>query len=328
MCRDIFALTLVFLARHNTFSKEKQSMDRSTFINALLLCLLNVIFMIAGIFLNSVVIISLRRSSQLRKKLCYFMILLLSCFDLVVVIFAHPVVLLTTIFWAMKNYNGAVKYIWEYTCIFFSGYSGIALLTLNIERFLAIKYPFLHQTAVTKRRLVLFQAFWIIIAFCSMSPLAYFYGRTVGNMVIIAYILCIFSLFVYLNYNMYTIAKSIQKGARVTRSSATLSVHYHERKERKLNLKNISTCSLVVGCYFICFFPQFVYSVLRLIRDSLPNDEHVTWLFNLWSSTLVAMNSTFNCLIFFWRNSILRREGMKIVKCLFKINNYSSNNVT
>jgi hypothetical protein len=38
-------------------------------------------------------------------------------------------------------------------------------------------------------------------------------------------------------------------------------------------------------------------------------------LFKLWSGTLVAMNSTFNCLIFFWRNSILRREGIKVVKC-------------
>jgi hypothetical protein len=25
------------------------------------------------------------------------------------------------------------------------------------------------------------------------------------------------------------------------------------------------------------------------------------------------LNSTFNCVIFFWRNSILRREGMKMV---------------
>ena len=304
-------------------------MHTSSLVSVFLLCLVNVIFMIAGIFLNSVVIVSLRRSPQLRKKLCYFMILLLSCFDLVVVFFVHPVLILATIFWSVKNYNDVVKLIWKYTCIFFSGSSGFALLTLNIERFLAIKYPFFHQTAVTKRRLVLFQAFWIIITF-SLSPLGYFYRKTGDNMAIIAYLLCTFSLFVYLNYNMYTIAKSIQKGERVAQSTCntSLSVNYHERKERKMNLKNISTCSLVVGCFFICTFPQFVYSVLRLIRDSLSNDEHVTWLFNLWSSIFVAMNSTFNCLIFFWRNSILRREGMKIVKCLFKSNNYSSNNVT
>ena len=65
-------------------------MHLSTVINASFLCLFNVALMIAGIFFNSVVIISLWRSSQLRKKLCYFMILVLSCFDLAVVAILHP----------------------------------------------------------------------------------------------------------------------------------------------------------------------------------------------------------------------------------------------
>ena len=43
-------------------------------VSASFLCVFNVAFMIAGIFLNSVVIISLRRSSQLRKKLCHFVL--------------------------------------------------------------------------------------------------------------------------------------------------------------------------------------------------------------------------------------------------------------
>jgi hypothetical protein len=36
-------------------------------------------------------------------------------------------------------------------------------------------------------------------------------------------------------------------------------------------------------------------------------------LFSLWSGTFTSLNSTFNCVTFFWRNSVLRREGMKIV---------------
>ena len=52
--------------------------------------------MIAGIFLNSVVIISLWRS-QIGKKPCYFMIRILSCFDLLVVTVTHPLLLLSTI---------------------------------------------------------------------------------------------------------------------------------------------------------------------------------------------------------------------------------------
>ena len=138
-------------------------MDSSTYINGLFLCLLNASFMVAGTFLNSVVIISLRRSSQLRKKLCYFTIVVLSCLDLAVVTITHPVLILSTIFWSMNIYQEKIKIFWDFTLILFGGFSAFAVLTLNIERFLALTYPFFHQTAVTKRRLVLFQAFWMII---------------------------------------------------------------------------------------------------------------------------------------------------------------------
>jgi hypothetical protein len=30
------------------------------------------------------------------------------------------------------------------------------------------------------------------------------------------------------------------------------------------------------------------------------------------------MNSTFNCLIFFWKNNILRTEGMKVIKNIYR----------
>ena len=40
--------------------------------------------------------------------------------------------------------------------------------------------------------------------------------------------------------------------------------------------------------------------------------------FKLWTITLVAMNSTVNCLIFFWANRNLRQEGWRVCKRMFK----------
>ena len=287
-------------------------MDSSTFINALLLCLLNASFMVAGIFLNSVVIISLWRSSQLRKKLCYFMILILSCFDLAVVTFIHPVLILSTISWSMKTLHKEIDIIWSCTSFLFAVFSMTSLLTLNIERFLALTYPFFHQTAVTKKRLVLFQAFWMIIIL-SLSPLVYVYEVIIRNILITVFVLVLLFLFIYLNYKIFIIAKSKRKDDRVTPASTATASGHQERKKRKINFKNISTCCLTVACFFICCFPQLIYSVL-LSTETVAYDRHAR-LFKLWSATFVAMNSTFNCLIFFWRNSILRREGMKIAKC-------------
>jgi hypothetical protein len=72
---------------------------------------------------------------------------------------------------------------------------------------------------------------------------------------------------------------------------------------------------LAVACFFLCSFSKVIYSVWRLASNTNYSHDRQFMPFILWSGTLVAMNSTFNCLIFFWRNSILLREGMKVVKC-------------
>ena len=148
---------LLFGKKSGKDLQDTRLMDSNTFLNALFLCFVNVAFMVAGIVLNSVVIISLWRSSQLRKKLCYFMILVLSCVDLAVVVINHPVLILSTIVWSMEIHHKEIKATRLYTSTLLGGFSMFTLLTLNIERSLALTYPFFHQTAVTKRRLVLFR---------------------------------------------------------------------------------------------------------------------------------------------------------------------------
>ncbi len=282
-------------------------MDANTFIQAVFLCLLNVSFMVVGIFLNAVVIISLWRWSQLRNKLGYFMIFVLSCFDLAVVAVIHPSLILATILWTVQNDEGRIAR--THVSVLLTGFSLISLLTLNFERFLALTYPFFHQTAVTKRRLVLFQAFWMIVI-VSLSPMLYMDRKIYLNIVVAVFFSFLLFAFIFLNYKMFILAKSKRNDARV--APAAMSPH-QQRKKNRLNLKNVSTCSLAVGCFLICSFPKIIYSSLRSTSDT-PRQERNIWLFGLWSNSLVAMNSTFNCLIFFWRNSILRREGIKILK--------------
>ena len=289
-------------------------MDVTSIINVLLLCILNVSFMVAGIFLNSVVIISLWRSPQLRMKPCYFMILVLSCFDLTVVTSTHPALMLSTILWSFQIHRREIKVTREYIFLLLVGSSMFALFTLTVERFLSVKFPIFHRTSVTKRRLLFSQTFFLILVF-AMSPVNYYYGKTVGNMLISAFLLFFLLAFVFLNYKMLVIVKSKCKNGRGD-STAEATISQEDRRKSKLNLKSISTCSLACCCYFICSIPSIVYSAWRITSNTPSYDRHVL-LFHIWTSTFASMNSTFNCLIFFWRNSILRREGRRTVKCFF-----------
>jgi hypothetical protein len=39
-------------------------------------------------------------------------------------------------------------------------------------------------------------------------------------------------------------------------------------------------------------------------------------VFEFWAATVACTNSTLNCLIFFWKNDVLRIEGKKVLKIL------------
>ena len=108
------------------------------------------------------------------------MILVLSCFDLVVVTITHPVLILSTISWSNEDFSelrGVL--IWSYIYILLESVSMVALLTLNIERFLGLTFPIFHQASVTKKRLLILQGFLTILVF---SPIALSPGLTTWQM--------------------------------------------------------------------------------------------------------------------------------------------------
>ena len=282
-------------------------MFHAEFINVFFLCTVNGIFMIAGIFLNSVVIISLWRSSQLRKKLCYFMIFLLSCFDLSVVIISHPAVMISAIVWAFGDYDKLFENVIVYTFMLLAGFSAFALLTLNIERFLALAYPFFHERMVTKERLIYFLTF-LQLSGIALTTLSFDDIILPKKVVVIVALLFFLGSFIYLNYRAFKIASSKRSKGKIVPNSDQKS------KRTKFNLKKMSTCSLAVVCYLTCSFPQIVYSLCILASDGTSSSYQNDIPFYLWAATTVCTNSTFNCLILFWRNTVLRREGMKIVK--------------
>ena len=262
--------------------------------------------MIVGIFLNSVVIVCLRRSWQLRKKLCYFMIFVLSCFDLAVVMITHPALMVSTILMTFNNYDETRDHIIILICITFNGFSMIALLTLNIERFLALSYPFFHERNVTKKRLMYFIALLVCLAIAQTS-LTFAHWITSDNILITVYFILFLFFFGFLNYKTLMIAKS----KRCIGDTAGQQLARH-----RLNVRKTSTSFWAVVCFFVCFSPQIVYSIYHLAYKT-PCYHMEDYVFHLWSSTFVSANSTLNCLVLFWRNTVLRREGTKTIKSCF-----------
>lgn len=112
----------------------------------IVLFVVNIIFALSGVILNLFVIASLMKSSQLRKKLCHFMVVVISFFDLINVITGQPLLLAELVLW-MSEENKLLKDLEKYVRFTFAfvGSSLLALLVMSIERYLGAYHPIFHQ---------------------------------------------------------------------------------------------------------------------------------------------------------------------------------------
>ena len=132
---------------------RSRTMEFFHFINLIFIVALNVLFFFYGICLNSIVTLTFWRSVQLRKKLSYFMIMVLSCFDLLVVLTNHPLAALRAMLFLtgkFDDYHGWAG-ISSRLAAFFVAFSSLALSVMNFYRYLTTYYPIFHRTSVTKK---------------------------------------------------------------------------------------------------------------------------------------------------------------------------------
>ena len=290
------------------------SITTSFKFNIVLLFLVNAFFAFAGTILNSVVIMSLW-NSQLRRKLCYFMIFILACFDLPVVVVFHTIIILEIF---LRDHTEA----WFIYIVQLLPFSPIAYLLMTLERYLALVHPFFHERSITKSRLmaafVLFQLPFaaLPIGELKLSSDVIF---PISNALFAVIVLSICTL----NFKLFYIAKTIRKRANVILGNLDGSNSEQrnvERKKFKVTfsiLKKISTCLLAVLCLFICHVPAIVNIGLDMRQTHLREEN--TFILNLWVVTFIALNSSLNCLIFFYKNSVLRRHGQMFLKNIFAV---------
>lgn len=300
-------------------------MNFGTWVNMMALCVINGCFAVVGIFLNFLVVLSFWKSTQLRKKLCYFLILVLACSDLIVVSIIHPLLLYFTILWFTRN--RIIRFIFDP----FFGFSMFTLLTMNLERYWAVKHPYFHQRCVTKRRLVaLLLTFWAFVLTISVLSYQKILRSEIPGLAILG---AIFLLILYINYQMLATVRAIKQ-------SDALAMRFHANESQNLeqetascersamaDLKTASTCSLAVVCFFVCSFPVLVHNgIWYAKKESFSKETRMPFL--LWAETFLSMNSTFNCVIFFYKTSALRREGKNFLKrCGLLVDNVSATSI-
>ena len=118
---------------------------------------------------------------------------------------------------------------------------------------------------------------------------------------LIYFILAVFLPMLYPNFKLFKISREVRRRNETS-----------PEKRTTIDLKSISTCLLVVACLVLLSIPAVVYIVYNLSTENRQVSD--ARLSHIWVTTILTMNCTLNSLIFFWKNKVLRTEGIKILK--------------
>ena len=287
------------------FRRSRLKMELPYFISLIFIFFLNVLFFFTGICLNTLAILTLCKSVQLRKKLCYFMIMVLSCCDLLVVLTNHPVTALIAMLWLTGKLD--VNPTWAGTFFSFPtvfvGFSLLALLVMNFDRYLATYYPIFHRTSVTKGKLLTLLAILIVVDLTLYLMCINDFLISSGTFIAIFFIV-LFPLMLFINYKIFIVARKSRRNNGISPDI-----------KKTFSWKNTSSCLLAVICFVVLYTPTLVYLGVRRNSGRSLTLDNLT-VAALWAETIASMNSTCNCLIFYWKNKIIRTEGMKVIKSM------------
>ena len=238
-------------------SRFYSKMDLSVSIHLRFLCVVNIIFTFFGIISNTLVIASFWKSSQLRKKLSHFMIMVLSFFDLLSVITNHSGLLLYLIFWFREDYELLPKIrIYAHFVTVFLACSFHALFVTSIERYLGTHYPIFHRTSVTRRKLLA-----LVVILFTLTNVTYLVSRNVFAMSATLFLIIFMSLcippFMFVNLKLLFIVHKVHRQRKAS-----------PEKKTTVNSKNISAGLWVVACFLLLYIPTSFRVAVNLADES------------------------------------------------------------
>ena len=277
------------------------------YINNIIVLAVNGILVIPTILLNAVSIMTISKSSQLKSKPCYFIILIQSAADLVVGVLGIPLYLANLSGEIRGDSNCVVAVLAHRLSRITVGISTLILFGMTLERYIAVLHPYSYSR-VTKKKILIFACFAakgvVFVAILSSAI------RVLRSIFITATVTLffIFATFVYTRIYLVVIKMVDSQNKR---HSVAVSEENLTRKKRFLQeIKQAKSCFLVVMCYFILYFLPVTLAWIVVIKGN----QFEVQTFYGWATTLGMLNCSVNSLIFFWTKTMLRRKAVKMLK--------------
>ena len=275
---------------------------RSTYIAN---CVFNSFLSYAAIMLNIVTIHAIRKTSSMSKTL-KTLLLSLAVSDVGVGLLGQPFYISLMVEWLQEDNSGCIANIAFFLIVnAFSLASFFGVVTISVDRFLAIHLHLRYQELVTHKRVVaVMVSIWVLSIFL---PMIVFW--------IPQYFLLI-KLFLMVIGALLAAAIYIRIYFAVRRLENQIQAMQAENGEMANFISLVkSTVGVFYVClvFLVCYLPYFISLVALNISG-----PSITWKrFLFYSCTVMFLNSSLNPVIYCWKMRHIRRAIMNILRKMY-----------
>ena len=305
----------LFQKRCYIFGKTHTLINKPSYmllVNDIAVLTVNIILIVPTILLNAVSITTITKSSQLRNKICYFIILVQSVTDLVVGFLGIPSFVLFLITGIGEKTNCTVSILAYRSTVLSIGVSFFTLSALTMERYIAILHRYKYIAQVTKKRILMYICSGVVLLLFVIICSLVIEGLIKSFTVLLT--TCFFILIVFVYTRIYLVVRKLSSPP--VQVGGTPAANNMTRKNVLIQeIRQTKRCFIVVVVFILfCLLPVLV---TFFVASTL--DQYGLQTIQNWATTLSILNSSVNSVIFFWTKSLLRKEALKTLYTICSI---------
>jgi len=280
-------------------------------------CVLNVLLTITAIVFNSVTIQALRKTLLLSKPL-KTLLLSLAFTDVGVGLLCHPFATAFLVKWSQQNVESyptcAAYTLFTFITVLLSAASFSGVVSLSVDRFLAIHLHLRYQGLVTHGRVVaVVVLMWLFSVFLALSRLLV--STYISYMILPVIMVTCYGISAKLYFRIYLAVR------RHRNQIQALQTQHITAQNGEITTNVASASKSAVGAFYVylvflfCYFPHsFSLAFIALYGSNVPKKMPLIAI-HTW--TLMLFNSSLNPVIYCWKLRPVRRAVMEILRSTF-----------
>ena len=274
-------------------------------------CVFNSFLSYTTIILNILTIHAIRKTALLPKPL-RTLLLSLTASDVGVGLLAQPLFISILVSWLKRSRIDPISFKGLMAVMnFFCVSSLFNVVTISVDRFLAVHLHLRYQELVTHRRVIAAViSIWLFSAIISSSVFwdTYIISRVIWLVIMTVCLIVVVTVYwrIYIvfkrhknqiqSFQIQEVRQGVPNGDLSSFSKVRKSAH-----------GTFYVCIV----FLICFLPSYIISFLLLSRSLNPISFYEAWLY---TTTLFFLNSSLNPVIYCWKMGPIRRTLMDIMR--------------